>query len=80
MFKWEYCLRNVKFKSAVFICCWYTLKRQHLFWVPKFKKNLDQLERVQKREMQVISLKKQLHKDGRKSELFWQEMRGLNGM
>lgn len=26
------------------------------------------------------SLRKQLHKDGRKSELFWQEMRRLRGI
>lgn len=28
--------------------------RQRVFWVPKFEKNLDHLERVQRREMQMI--------------------------
>lgn len=38
----------------LYLLLMYSLCRQHLFWVPRFKKNLDHLEGVQSREMRVI--------------------------
>lgn len=37
-------------------CYLLSVWRQHLFWVPEFKKNLDHLERVQRREVQMITV------------------------